>query len=70
MICYAIKNEEGKYLGIASNSFDHYWTTIEWAYYWRDVDGVLGKDNAENFRDREYSNCKVVKVEIKEVDDE
>ena len=65
MICYAIKNDNGEYLAISNQDF---WTTIEWAYYFRDIDGSLGKENAESLRDREYPDCKVVKVEIKEID--
>lgn len=69
MICYAIKNEFSKYLAISNQDFSRYWTTIEWAYYFRDIDGSLGKESAESLRDREYPDCKVVKVEIREVEE-
>lgn len=69
MICYAIKNDKGEYLAISNQDFSKYWTTIECAYYFRDIDGSLGKENAESLRDREYPNCKVVKVEIKEIEE-
>lgn len=70
MICYAIKNEEGKYLGIARDVYDHYWTEIEWAHLFRDVNGYSAKNQAGDFRNTYYPNCKVVKVEIREVKDE
>ena len=69
MICYAIKNDNGEYLAISNQDFSRFWTTIEWAYYFRDIDGSLGKENAESLRDREYLDCKVVKVEIKEIEE-
>ena len=68
MICYAIKNNENKYLSI-SEDYTHYWTTISFAYYFRELPGHNAKELAEEFRDRHYPNCKVVKVEIKEIEE-
>lgn len=68
MICYAIKNDKGKYLAINQN-YEHYWTTIDFAYYFREIPKHNPKERAEEFRDNHYPNCKVVKVEIKEVEE-
>lgn len=69
MICYAIKNNSGKYLAIGQ-LYEHYWTTIDFAYFFRELPRHNPKELAEEFRDNHYPNCKVVKVEIKEIEDE
>ena len=66
-ICYAIKNDEGEYFAISQNS-KHFWTTLDFAYYFRELTCYNPKEMAEEFRDNHYPDCKVVKVEIKEVE--
>ena len=68
MICYVIKNDNGKYLAISGN-YTHYWTTIDFAYYFRELPGYNPKETAEEFRDNHYPDCKIVKVEIREIED-
>lgn len=68
MICYAIKNDEGKYLAMRQG-YEHYWTTIDFADLFRGVQGHNPKKSAEAYRDSYYPDCKVVKVEIKEIEE-
>lgn len=71
MICYAIKNDKGEYLAIGQD-YKGYWTTIDFAYYFREL-GLPNhnpKKEAEDYRDIHYPYCKVVKVEIKEIEDD
>lgn len=68
MICYAIKNNSGEYLAIGQD-YKHYWSSIDFAYYFRVLPRHNPKESAEEFRDNHYPNCKVVKVEIKEIED-
>ena len=68
MICYAIKNNKGKYLGIGQD-YKHYWTTIDFAFFFRELPRHNPKKEAEDHRDNRYPDCKVVKVEIKEIED-
>lgn len=68
MICYAIKNNDGEYLAIGQG-YVHYWTTIDFAYYFRELQGCNAKDMAEEYKNSCYPNCKVVKVEIKEIEE-
>lgn len=65
-ICYAIKNDEGKYFAVYQNS-KHFWTTLDFAYYFKELPYHNSKETAEEFRDTYYPDCKVVKVEIKEI---
>lgn len=62
MVCYAIKNELGQYLGITTDCNYYYWTDIEYCYFFREKD-------IANFKKLCYPDCKVVKVEIKEIED-
>ena len=68
MICYVIKNKEGKYLGICQG-YEHYWTTIDFTFFFRELPRHNPKKAAEDFRDNRYPYCKVVKVEIKEIEE-
>ena len=68
MICYVIKNDKGKYFAIGQD-YKHYWTTIDFAYFFRELSGLNPKKAAEAYRDNRYPDCKVVKVEIKEIED-
>lgn len=67
MICYAIKNDKGKYLAIGQ-SYERYWATIDFAYLFRELPRHNPKKEAEDFRDNHFLDCKVVKVEIKEIE--
>lgn len=70
MICYAIKNNKGKYFAIEQD-YKHYWEDrIDFAYFFRELSGLNSKKAAEAYRDNRYPDCKVVKVEIKEVEDD
>lgn len=62
MICYAIKNDKGEYLAI-SEDYTHYWTNIGSAFYF------ATKKTAKRYGDTYCSNYKVVKVEIKEIEE-
>lgn len=68
MICYAIKNDKGEYLAIGQG-YEHYWTTIDFAFFFRELPRHNPKKAAEDFRDNSYPDCKVVKVEIKEIEE-
>lgn len=71
MRVYAIKNKKGEYLGIAYD-FSRYWTELDCAYYFRDTGNLSGLEMARDFRNRnkEVEKCKVVGVEISEVENE
>lgn len=56
MICYVIKNDKDKYLAISNQDFSRYWTTIERAYYFRDIDGSLGKEKFPFMPYKEFIN--------------
>ena len=64
MICCVIKNKEGEYLAIGQG-YRHYWSSIDFAYYFRELPGLNFKKAVEEYRDNHYPDCKVVKVEIK-----
>lgn len=68
MICYAIKNDKGEYLAIGQD-YKHYWTTIDFAFFFRELSTHNPKKEAEDYRDIRYPYCKVVKVEIKEIEE-
>lgn len=67
MICYAIKNNSGEYLAIGQD-YKPYWSAIDFAYYFREFPRLNPKQMAEEYRDYHYPDCKVVKVEIKEIE--
>lgn len=69
MICYAIKNDKGEYLAIGQD-YKHYWTTIDFAFFFRELPSHNPKKEAEDYRDIRYPYCKVVKVEIKEIEND
>ena len=62
MICYAIKNDKGKYLAI-SEDYNRYWIGLGSAFYF------TSRKLAERYGDTYCPDCKVVKVEIKEIED-
>ena len=69
MKAFVIKNKEGKYLGVSSNNYEHYWTTIDFAHYFRFLSGTHdAKQEAEEFRDGRYPDCEVVEITIAEGD--
>lgn len=68
MKCYVIKNKEGKYLSIASQNYEHYWTTLDFAYYFRFLPNVDAKELADDFKNSRYPDCEVVEITIAEGD--
>lgn len=51
MICYAIKNEDNRYLAIGQD-YAHYWVDdISYAYFFRELPGHSTKELAEQYRD-------------------
>ena len=69
MICYAIKNNNGEYFGIDRDAQWFWEEKILFAYFFRDMGKSNGKLLATNFRNNHFPKCKVVKVEIKEIED-
>lgn len=69
MKAYTIKNKEGKYFGVANSyNYEHYWTTLAFAHYFRHLEGHDAKQEAEEFRDERYPDCEVVEITIAEGD--
>ena len=69
MKAYVIKNKEGKYFGVANNyNYEHYWTTLDFAHYFRYLEGHDAKAEAEEYRNTRYSDCEVVEITIAEGD--
>lgn len=69
MRAYVIKNKEGKYLSIASQNYEHYWTTLDFAYYFRFLPNVDAKELADDFKNSRYPDCEVVEIIIEEKKD-
>ena len=69
MKCYVIKSKEGKYLSIASQNYEHYWTTLDFAYYFRFLPNVDAKELADDFKNSRYPDCEVVEIIIEEKKD-
>lgn len=69
MICYAIKNNKGEYFGIDRDGQWYWKDKIEYAYFFRNVGKSDSELLAKNFRDNHFSKYKVVKVEIKEIEE-
>lgn len=69
MKAFVIKNKEGKYLAVSSSNYEHYWTTIDFAHYFRFLGGTHdAKQEAEEFRNTRYPECEVVEITIAEGD--
>lgn len=68
MKVYVIKNKDGKYLGVCSSDYSHYWTSIDSAHYFRYFPNHDPKQEAEDFKNRKYPDCEVVEITITEVD--
>lgn len=69
MRAFAIKNKEGKYLSIASHNYEHFWTTLDFAYYFRFLPNVDAKELADDFKNSRYPDCEVVEIIIEEKKD-
>lgn len=68
MKAYVIKNKDGKYLGVCSSDYSHYWTSIDFAHYFRYLPNHDPKQEAEHFKNSKYPDCEVVEITITEVD--
>lgn len=69
MKAYVIKNKEGKYFSVADNyNYEHYWTTLDFAHYFRYLEGHDAKAEAEDYRNTRYPDCQVVETTIAEGD--
>lgn len=67
MVYYVIKNSENKFFAHSALDYSHYWTTIvDFAYHFYDLPGHSAIDEAIKFRNNNYPDCKVVKIEISE----
>lgn len=66
---FVIKNKEGKYLAVSSSDYERYWTTIDFAHYFRFLNGTHdAKAEAEDYRNTRYPECEVVEITIAEGD--
>ena len=69
MKAFVIKNKEGKYLAVSSGNYERYWTTIDFAHYFRFLNKTHdAKQEAEEFRNTRYPDCEVVEITISEGD--
>lgn len=69
MKAYVIKNKDGKYFGVANNyNYEHYWTTLDFAHYFRYFEGHDAKTEAEEYKNTRYPDCEVVEITIAEGD--
>lgn len=68
MKAYVIKNKDGKYLDVCSSDYSHYWTSIDFAHYFRYLTNHDPKQEAEDFKNRKYPDCEVVEITIAEGD--
>lgn len=69
MICYAIKNDKSEYFGIDRDGQWYWEDRIECAYFFQNIDKSDDESLAKNFRDNHFSKYKIVKIEIKEIQD-
>lgn len=67
MVYYVIKNSENKFLAVSASNYSHYWTTmVAFAHHFYDLPGHSAIDEAIEFKNNNYPDCKVVKIVIRE----
>ncbi len=69
MVYYVIKNSENKFFAVSASDYSHYWTTmVAFAHHFCDLPGHSAIDDAIEYRNNNYPDCKVVKIKIKEME--